>query len=487
MAPNILNETFDTNPGYDDADWVESGTGGTINEDFAAPAVTGFSGECLRTYISGAWKGAKATNNIADSATIYFRTYLYINSENMADTKYRNIIRFNSAGNQRIDILKTGSDLQLTFYTNGTLRDTETILVQTSYLLEVYLNNTGTTDSWEWKIDGVSKGSGSGSANLSGDSDSIVLGIITELADNHTIDIYWDNVAVDTTGWIGGVSTQQNYTYSSPGQLTAPTGAIQRGLVSGRTKDGGESFSGVPTRASILGGRVYTGISSYAGDESRRLEAWRILDNDDSVSSYYPVDADCLLYRAYWDGTPDDHSNGGTNDGTVVGGTFIEKGIDFDGTDDRVTMSVAGGTVHSVFVYVKIDDFDYNHPVIAGGDDGTYQCVFRIMYSGNRLYYQTSSTNNAYVDDGAVTPGTWYQYAVVRNGTSVNFYKNGSPKGDTQTLTDNDNFTLKATGAYDDGGAEMDGMVGEILFFNTAKSADDVSNYYNATKARYGL
>ncbi len=41
-------------------------------------------------------------------------------------------------------------------------------------------------------------------------------------------------------------------------------------------------------------------------------------------AGYYPVGSDCVLYHAYWDGTADDHSPVGTNDGVVTGASFGE-------------------------------------------------------------------------------------------------------------------------------------------------------------------
>lgn len=200
---DLLVETFDPT-GYDDADWAESDTGGTINEDLSAPAVAGFNGQCLRTYITGTYKGARSTNTIASQATIYSRVYLYVQAENLADTKERHILRLGSGnGTEKIVLAKNGAQLELRLYTNGTLRDTENISVQTSYLIEVYLNNTVGNDTWEWKIDGVSKGTATAAALISADTTTLVLGIIDEPADDQTIDLYWDNAGLSSTGWLG--------------------------------------------------------------------------------------------------------------------------------------------------------------------------------------------------------------------------------------------------------------------------------------------
>ena len=50
---------------------------------------------------------------------------------------------------------------------------------------------------------------------------------------------------------------------------------------------------------------------------------------------YVKVGSDCVLYHAYWDGTAKDHSSYG-NDGTVVGGTFVENAIELDVADDYI-------------------------------------------------------------------------------------------------------------------------------------------------------
>src|SRR4030065_334281 len=57
-----------------------------------------------------------------------------------------------------------------------------------------------------------------------------------------------------------------------------------------------------------------------------------------SRKKYYPVDSTCILYHAYWDGTAKDHSIY-DNHGTLSGCTYVEKGLQFNGSTDHVVIA----------------------------------------------------------------------------------------------------------------------------------------------------
>jgi len=57
------------------------------------------------------------------------------------------------------------------------------------------------------------------------------------------------------------------------------------------------------------------------------------------LPKYYPVDLDCVLYHAYWDGTARDHSSYG-NDGIITGCTFVPNGVTFPNVGDLIDLTV---------------------------------------------------------------------------------------------------------------------------------------------------
>jgi hypothetical protein len=200
---DLLEETFDTASGYDDADWTEGVSSATLDEDLSAPAVTGFNGQCLRAYTGSAWGYARAINGCTDTSAVYFRTYFYIQANDIpTSTCTRAIIYMDGTlSGDRIDLCKDGSNnLYLSLKTDSSERDTSgTISIQTSYLLEIKMDNA--SNAWEWKLDGASLGSGS--SPVATNPCPIRIGVVNSQAGDDNLDIYWDNVGVSSSGWLG--------------------------------------------------------------------------------------------------------------------------------------------------------------------------------------------------------------------------------------------------------------------------------------------
>lgn len=204
---NILEESFDTNPGYDNT-WSEtvSGTGSVVNEDLSAPAVTGFNGEAIRTYASAAWANAYTRQtDSGDQATNYLRLYMYVQATNINDACEQIFHWTTTAGMSivKISLCETGESsyyLSLDWGQYGAAEDdTYNISLQTSYRLEFYWKND-TPDEGEWKVDGVSQGTVNGT--WSAGTGRVHLGLALG-GTARTVDVYWDNVGVNTTGWLG--------------------------------------------------------------------------------------------------------------------------------------------------------------------------------------------------------------------------------------------------------------------------------------------
>ena len=205
---NLLNETFDTNPGYDNT-WTEAISGGTVDEDEnTTPSASecGFDGEWLEIELpTGTWGKALTYSDLTSSQSIiYIRFVLYIESEDLADSDstYCFIARDNSsygdATNAAIKIGQSAGNLQLEFVSGYSVRDTYVISTGTTYCVEAFWDNT--YDAWEWKINGVSQGSGS--ANPEIDFQRLRFGM-GDVATNLPIHYYIDHFDVSSTGWLG--------------------------------------------------------------------------------------------------------------------------------------------------------------------------------------------------------------------------------------------------------------------------------------------
>jgi len=172
------------------------------------------------------------------------------------------------------------------------------------------------------------------------------------------------------------------------------------------------------------------------------------------------------------------NNNDGTCYGSMTSGDQVAGKINgslyFDGVDDDVTLSSPiTGTVHSCSIWVKFDtDPDF---VLVGGSLTHY---FLYATSGG-LYYNVGG-DYVWVDVSWAT-NTWYHLAVVRNGTSVRFYVNGSQQGTEQTLSANTSNSVNTIGSYsDDDRWATDGIIDEVRISNVARSAAWIKASYHS-------
>lgn len=148
----------------------------------------------------------------------------------------------------------------------------------------------------------------------------------------------------------------------------------------------------------------------------------------------------------------------GANQPTYQTGEIDNKPIvRFDGSNDLFDNSpntVALGTVHTILVVVKLTTVGATTSQFIGGP------TEYLRYSSNTLVYANSAGNLASVS-WTPTVSEWHCIRVVRNGTSVSFYVDGTQVGTTQTLSTNATFTLRYIGLSTT--ATIHGDVAEIM------------------------
>lgn len=203
----------------------------------------------------------------------------------------------------------------------------------------------------------------------------------------------------------------------------------------------------------------------------------------------YPVGSDCLLYHDYGLGDAVDHSIYG-NDGTVVGATFVENGLQFDGIDNRVTITPTGVIrVHSIYLWMYRDSSKAGNAQVAIGYNGA-QYYFYGPYDvpPEKMLFNTPYSGFA----TTVPVNQWCLFVRTcdgdQNPISCSYYENAVAIDSPQTNPNILDPQFDSIGAYNNAGsAGHKGFIGEVLIFNTVKSSDDITAYFNATKARYGV
>ena len=197
----LLEETWDgvqsclSTDSCDSSGWTTSASD-RVNADATAPAVSYFSGEALRVTSVG-WNGSQVYHTFTTNSEVYVRVAVSI--ADIGDLgHYIAVVWDSSRTNQVIGAklyTETTPDARLVLFVNNTEVDTKWITDTETFLLEMYANNTAGT--WEWRVNGVSEGSGANDPTY--DAGEIMVG--PDWGGDY--DLYFDNVAVSTSGWIG--------------------------------------------------------------------------------------------------------------------------------------------------------------------------------------------------------------------------------------------------------------------------------------------
>lgn len=188
--------------------------------------------------------------------------------------------------------------------------------------------------------------------------------------------------------------------------------------------------------------------------------------------------------------------SGNANDGTQATAgkrpiykTGIVNGkpvVRFDGTDDFITYpSISLGTQNSFFIVYRPRTSTAGH-VLLGGAAGNYASYI----DATSMFYSAKSGVTQYsvsVAHGGFTINSTYILSIVRNNTSVSFYKNGVQLGTTQTLGFNDTISLSALGAYADGTTVLIEDEPEVLIYASAPADNQRKQMENYLGTKYAI
>lgn len=160
--------------------------------------------------------------------------------------------------------------------------------------------------------------------------------------------------------------------------------------------------------------------------------------------------------------------------------------ITLDGTLDNVDIpTIDAGTVNSASLWVDFRDSGDAVLLGRGGNSGNGLGYF-FYVDQTDVYYSPVAGTFAQVAHGGLSPGQWNHLAVVRNGTSVTFYKNGVQLGSPQTLANNSALDgVVSIGSYGDTTLALDGRLDEVRIYTRALSASEVAVLYGSGAVKF--
>lgn len=181
--------------------------------------------------------------------------------------------------------------------------------------------------------------------------------------------------------------------------------------------------------------------------------------------------------------------SGSNNTGSIVNGPTYNSAnlgsLSFDGVDDYVDFSANLGTMatYTIMFWAK-RDAENRMPVAARTNTSFY------WYGDNSWFYtHGGATGEYYYSKPTSIPlGTWGCYCVVYNGSNVSIYRQGIYQGQQATTGTADWSVGLRVGWWQPGGAyAWQGLISNVMMYNTALTADQVTQNFNATRGRYGL
>ena len=176
--------------------WTATSGSGVLSFDATAPALTGFSGQSATLTTTG-WQEAYGEIAITPQSSLYGR--VIVNAANIADAARPTVLTLRSSGcSSVVASVKVGYDTvegyRLYLAVASTEVDYKDISANTAYRVEFFIDNVANT--WEWRVDGVSEGSGS--ADPANDAACVRVG-----GYGGDLDLDFDNIALSSSGWIG--------------------------------------------------------------------------------------------------------------------------------------------------------------------------------------------------------------------------------------------------------------------------------------------
>ncbi len=215
----------------------------------------------------------------------------------------------------------------------------------------------------------------------------------------------------------------------------------------------------------------------------------------------YPVDPSCVLYLPFYkygaEQTKIWDISGNANHGTITETVPYSSGLGwyFDGTNDYINCGTGtslqfGTNPFSVLIWIKSGRSGEER--IAGkinADGGATESFYFIQKAATNkfAFYAGSENANSNV---AINDNIWHCLAGTRASTgTIVAYIDGMVK----TTTAGSNLTVNATGGFSIGrhgaydGDYFQGLVGETFVFNRALSAQEIINFYELTRRKYGI
>ncbi|MBI2327901.1 prepilin-type N-terminal cleavage/methylation domain-containing protein [Candidatus Curtissbacteria bacterium] len=314
----------------------------------------------------------------------------------------------------------------------------------------------------------------------------------------------WTNVNQATplgttaTGWGNSTSPQVNVTSAGSEVVVdtlsadgTPTAAVGAGQTQHWNVQGGDVFKSTRGAGSSEIGAAATTMS-WTLNSSRK---WALVAVAIKPAAPSPSQV------AWWkfdegSGPNAADSSGNGNAGTLINNPTwttgrIGQALSFNGTTNYVSapdspsLSVTGNTI-TLAAWIKPSRTGANEQVVGKWGAGQDSYQFRINSNNgcnsttNRITFRVESNSNCVLSNTALTAGPWWHVVGTYDGANLKIYINGELDATAALITNLTDKTGSFSVGRNDDGNYFQGVVDDVRIYNSALTAAEITNLYNA-------
>jgi len=171
--------------------------------------------------------------------------------------------------------------------------------------------------------------------------------------------------------------------------------------------------------------------------------------------------------------------------GSADGGSIV-----FDGTNDIVTTTYVSTNTYTFSAWFKTNVVSSGFRNIISIPTPNYSLILLDDDTSNLGFWTNDALSGSALSTPTISTNTWYNVVFVREGNSITggykAYLNGILYGNANTGTWSTTASL-SVGGRTDVSQPLNGNISQVLIYNRALSALEVSQNFNALRGRYGI
>jgi len=171
--------------------------------------------------------------------------------------------------------------------------------------------------------------------------------------------------------------------------------------------------------------------------------------------------------------------------GSADGGSIV-----FDGTNDIVTTTYVSTNTYTFSAWFKTNVVSSGFRNIISIPTPNYSLILLDDDTSNLGFWTNDALSGSALSTPTISTNTWYNVVFVREGNSITggykAYLNGILYGNANTATWSTTASL-SVGGRTDVSQPLNGNISQVLIYNRALSALEVSQNFNALRGRYGI